>query len=729
MEMRRMAVAAMAIILGSSQIGTFGQGTGNNALEKRVFKLKYQPSFVDNYSYKVFYLSDGKVYNIRNFALSEKLKNAQQVAVQPGGATCAVLVKQGESSFKKTFANLKNKGIAAIKGNEAAPEKGGKVKSWVDIYDADAINASMGKIEDVANEMMCICFSHDGKSLAVGFSSSEVRFYDTKQFQPYTSVSTGVVPQLVALSENNYFAAVSDGTTVEVWNLQSKDLRTSLQLEAPVSALAFSADNTMMAVLTTDGKAAVYETRGFSPRYTLDNMGTGVSCYFHPDNKYLGIVADPNTIVLQNVRNASDKFEIKSYNGGVTNIRFVRDLNDPEKCFLLYPSGTGVIMQALAGLQPNRGQQLTESVNAKMNEWMKMMDGESMEDYRIRVNDETRAKQQLAFEREIATEMAGDMISAQTVTLGNYNAQKSLLALEFDGMPSIALDIPKEEIASFGNASNLSFSNTVYGVNESDQFEVIYTEVLNAETGKRYVYDNLDRKSVTAMSVEEGFVPLELVQQSSMEEMKLKDIRKQVVETAKKENKISDRTHINVNTEVLSDVDASGKNIMNYKVSYGYEVEKEFVAKEDFPAGKYKTQESNAAISMLKIVETAFATDFAQYIKPGKRIRIKVTGTADAAPIVSRIAYDGSYGDFANELIYKNGQLANISVSKASGITQNDQLAFLRAMGVKNYIDSKVTALRDMICDYQYNIELSDKKGGEFRRISVEFLFMDAFEK
>lgn len=728
MEMKKMALAALAIILGGSDFLASAQIT-NNALEKRVFKVKYQPSFIDNYSYKVFYLSEGKVYNLRDIAISEKLKNVNQIAVQPGGAACAVLVKRGDSSLKKTFSMLKNKGLSTLKGKEVTEEKPGKVQSWIDIFDADAVNSKVGKIEDANNEMISICYSPDGKSLATGFSSNEVRFYDTKQYQPYTSVTVGVLPMLITLSENNYFAAVSDGSTVEVWNLQSKDLRTSLQLTASATALTFSADNTMMAVLTSDGIATVYETRSFSPRYKLENMGSGISCYFHPDNKYLGVVTDANTIILQNVRNASDKFEIKSYNGGVTDIRFVQDIKDPEKSYLLYPSGNGVIMQALAGLQPNRSQQLTESVNARMNEWMKMMDGESMEDYRIRVNDETRAKQQLAFEREIATEMAGDMISAQTITLGNYNAQKNLLALEFDGMPSIALDIPKDEVASFGNASNLAFSNTVYGVNENDQFEVIYTEVLNKETGKRYVYDNLDRKSVTAMTVDEGFVPLELVQQSSMEEMKLKDIRKQVVETAKKENKISDRTHINVNTEVLSDVDASGKSIMNYKVSYGYEVEKDFVAKEDFPSGKYKTQESNAAISMLKIVEKAFSTDFAQYIKPGKRIRIKVTGTADAAPIVKRIAYDGCYGDFANELIYKNGQLANISVSKASGIAENDQLAFLRAMGVKNYIDSKVTSLKDMICDYQYNIELSDKKGGEYRRISVEFLFMDAFEK
>lgn len=719
-------MALLALSLGGASLCGYAQNEGS--LEKRVFKLKYQPSFVDNYSYKVFYLSDGKVYNLLNFALAEKLKNASRVAVQPGGGVCAVLVRQGDTSFSKTFNKLKNKGLSTLKGTKAEAPAADKIQTWIDVYNADAINTSVAKIAD-GTDMKSICFSPDGKSLAVGMEANEVRFYDTKQFQPFTSIRAGIDPQTVALSENNYFAAVTDGTQVEIWNLESKDLRSSLQPTAAVTSLSFSADNTMLAVLTADGVATVYDTRTFAPKYTLEGLGNAVSCYFHPGGKYLGVVTDANTILLQNVRNAADKVEIKSYNGGVSNIRFVQDLKDSEKTFLLYPSGNGMVLQALSGLQPNRGQQLTETVTAKMNEWMKMMDGESMDEYRIRVNDETRAKQQLAFEREVATEMAGDMIAAQTITLGNYNAQKNLLALEFDGMPSIALDIPKDEIASFSNASNLSFTNTVYGVNENDQFEVIYTEVLNTQTGKTYVYDNLDRKSVTAMSVDEGFVPLELVQQSSMEEMKLKDIRKQVVETAKKENKISDRTHINVNTEVQSDVDASGKNIMNYKVSYGYEVEKDFVAKEDFPSGRYKTAESNAAISMLKIVEQAFATDFAQYIKPGKRIRIKVTGSADAAPIVSRIAYDGSYGDFANELIYKNEQLANISVSKASGITENDQLAFLRAMGVRHYIDGKITALKDMVCDYQYNIELSDKTGGEYRRISVEFLFIDAFEK
>ncbi len=697
--MKRVFTAVLAVCIGGLSVGTVAQP--DNSLEKRVFKLKYQPSFVDNYSYKVFYVSNGKVYNLMNFALAERLKNASQMACQPGGATCAVLVRQGESELKKKFKQLKNKG--------AVQES--KVQSWIEVYDAESTNKTVATVKD-GTDMLSICYSPDGKSLAVGTSTGEIKFYDTKQYQPYVSLTAGIAPGMLALSENNYYAAVASGTGVEVWNLESKTLRTSLQAAAEITSIAFSGDNSMLAVLSSDGNVNVYETRGFTLRYSFSGLGSGVSCYFHPDNKYLGVVTDANTIVLQNILNTSDRVEVKSLNGGVTNVRFVRDIKDDRKSFMLYPSGMGVVLQALSGLSANNLQALTTSVNERMNEWMKMMDGESMDDYRIRVNDETRAKQQLAFEREVATEMAGDMIAAQTVKLGNYNSQKSLLAVEFDGMPSIALDIPKNEVASFGNGADLSFSNTVYGVNENDQFEVIYTEVLNAKTGKKYVYDNLDRKSVTAMSVDEGFVPLDLVQQSSMEE-----------------NKITDKTQINVNTEVLSDVDAAGNRIMNYKVSYGYEVKKEYTAREDFPSGRYKTTESNAAMSMLKIVKQAFATDFAQYIKPGKRIRIKVTGSADAAPILGKIAYDGSYGDFANELIYKNGQLANITVSKASGVTENDQLAFLRAVGVKSYIDNNLTALKDMICDYQYNIELSDKTGGEFRRINVEFLFMDAFDK
>ena len=669
----------------------------------KTFPQELTPELFDNNSYFVLYISDGRVYNIRNFEIDKELNYARNISIQPGSGDCAVISK------KKSGAQLKS---------DKVPSAVYVLKSGHKVFE----RFMKDKVE-----MLSIAYTPNGKRLAVGSANNSVKFYDSKKYELLTTFTTGIKPILLTLSANDYFAAVTDGKSIEVWNVMDMNLRKKLQPAADVNSISFSNDNSMMAVLTSDGTVTIYDTKNFNEMNTINGLGSGLFCRFHPENKYLGVTTDHNTILMINLKDPEDKVEFKGT--GLNNFRYCSDYSDPNVQYLLFTSGNEVVYASLASLKDNLGQMMLEKVNSKMNEWMKKRDDESMDEYRIRVNDETRAKQMLDFEHEFATDMAGDIINKQNVKFGNYNTNSGMLAVDFDGLPSIMLDIPREEIASFGEASDLAFTNTVYAINDKDEFEVIYTEVLNKQTGKKYVYDNLDRKSVTAMTLDEGFVPLELIQQSNMEEMILKDIKEKVMEKAKLENKITDHTHINVNTEVVNDVDANGKNILNYKVGYNYEVEQEYVSKDDFASGRYKTAESNAAMSMLKIVEEAFSSDFAQYIKAGKRIKIKVSGSADAAPIHGMIPYDGCYGEYENELCYKNGQLSKISVSKASGITENEQLAFLRASGVKDYIANNITALKDMVTDYEYNIELSDKKGGEYRRISVEFLFFDAFEK
>ena len=670
----------------------------------REFTQKVTPELFDNESYFVLYISGGKVYNIRSFEVDPELNYARNITIQPGSQDCAVITK------KKAGAELKSD----------------KVPSAVYVKKSGAKVFNRFIKDNV--EILSLAYAPNGKRLAVGYANNSVNFYDSKKYELLTSFNPGVKPALLALSVNDYFAAVTDGKSIEVWNIMDMNLRKKLQPSAVVNSISFSNDNSMMAVLTADGTATIYDTKTFNEVNTIKGLGEGIFCKFHPENKYLGVTTNRNTIVMLNLKDSDDKVEIKGEDG-LNHFNYCSDYNDPNVLFLLYASGNDLVWEPLSSLKDNLGQMLLEKVNTKMNEWMKKRDDESMDEYRIRVNDETRAKQMLDFEHELATDMAGDIINRQNVKFGNYNTNSGLLAVDFDGLPSIMLDVPRDEIATIGAPSDLTFTNTVYAINDKDEFEVIYTEALNKQTGKKYVYDNLDRKSVTAMTLDEDFVPLELIQQSNMEEMILKDIKEKVMEKAKLENKITDHTHINVNTEVINDVDANGKKILNYKVGYNYEVEQDFVAKDDFASGRYKTSESNAAMSMLKIVEEAFSNDFAQYIKPGKRIKIKVSGSADAAPIHGTIPYDGCYGEYDNELCYKNGVLSKISVNKASGVTENEQLAFLRASGVKDYIANNITSLKDMVTDYEYNIELSDKKGGEYRRISVEFLFFDAFEK
>ncbi|MDE7467058.1 MAG: hypothetical protein K2M61_01730 [Muribaculaceae bacterium] len=129
---------------------------------------------------------------------------------------------------------------------------------------------------------------------------------------------------------------------------------------------------------------------------------------------------------------------------------------------------------------------------------------------------------------------------------------------------------------------------------------------------------------------------------------------------------------------------------------------------------------------MLQIVKEAFEGDFAKYLKTGKKLKTGIYGTADATPIIRTIPYDGSYGDFIDEPVRQNGQLSTITVTAKDGVKENPQLAFLRAVGVQNYLTDNIARLNEMKPEFDYNIDVSQDRGSEFRRITVIFTFVDA---
>ena len=108
-------------------------------------------------------------------------------------------------------------------------------------------------------------------------------------------------------------------------------------------------------------------------------------------------------------------------------------------------------------------------------------------------------------------------------------------------------------------------------------------------------------------------------------------------------------------------------------------------------------------------------------------MKIQITGMADALPFSRTVAYDGCYGDFEQEPVHKNGELSNITVTKSTGIGENDQLAYLRAMGVKDFIVKNIPSLSNMKTSFDTSIDVSKKSGSQYRRIGVQFTFMDAF--
>lgn len=703
-----------------SVILSFGGSAMAQVTERLVIPSKKDITNFSNTTFCIAFMAEEQVWAFRDVKIAE-LNDIDETVFNPTGSSIAI--RQGKKEItiysfrerdKKMF-ELKEK-RKGLKDRENLPfiltgEKGEKLMKA----------ASKGDIIPLA-----MCYAPDARHFIVSNSLGEIIIYDTKEYIPQAYIQSDVASTLLTMSSNNYFIAAAAEKKLDIWNFPTKALRKSIMMSGKITGFDFSADAAYLAVTTDNKRLTVFDTRTWEEFTTFNYEGNEIaSPSFHPEGKYVSVVVDKKNIVIHNLRNGKIEQTLTAPDI-VSKSTFIIDKQKSD-IFMLSNRRNSMVFWDANGLNPFYGKVLEESVMKKMNEWIKMGEGESMEEYGIRVNDETRLKQQQLFAQEVATELAGDRLSMEDPFIGDYDTESGMLNIGFKSMPSISLEVPEDEVANLKDSKNLKFENTIYVLNDADEFEIAYMEVRDEISNKVYIFDNIGRLKMLAME-EEDFVPLEIMQQISQEEVQLKEIKEQVVAENKEEQLISDNTQIDVKAEVVPSVDANGNKILNYKVGYQYEViNKAFSANEDFPSGGYNIEKSNAAMSLMKIIKNAFEGDFSKYLSEGKQVKVIITGSADASPIRGRIAYNGQYGDFINEPYYKDGNLDNITVTKASGITSNEQLALMRAAGVKEYLEKSVDTLGNTQNEYEYHVEVAKERGGEFRKINVEFIIIDAF--
>lgn len=658
------------------------------------FKTGFNPVEMLVYSNAFYPLNHKRLATPRGEVLFEvgKKDSIADMAISPAGNTFIAVYKSKNKSVAEVWA-LEN--AAPSKKFEANNKKSG--------------NPTAGTYTPDARTILL--------ATSTGIHQIEPRkFAETGAFD----IPFGVTSMTV--SPNGYFLAVSGGSKCAVYNLEEKKLRKEWDFGARVTDMVFNVESSQLAVLTDDGVASIYDTRTMLIKKTIDGLGQGIACDYNFDGKYLAVVVDPSQIVLVNLLN-DERETYDVADGFMTDLRFIPDSR--RNTLMTYTTLNAVQARRMEHLAPYYGKLIADQVNERMNEWMKMLPGETLEEYQARVNEQSRAAQMRLFESEISTQFAGDQLSMAEVSLGKYNRTNGMLQVDFSTMPSILLPVPEENITAFTDAGDLSFTDVRYGVLPDDNFEIIYAKVLNRNNGETYVYDNIDRMPLSFMEGDDNVVSLEIIQQQMMEEKKLQEIRQQVVERSKQQNIISDHTHITVDSRVVPDFDANGERILNYLVKFTYEVDPEFSAEEDFLPGKYHVEESGAATSMLAIVKEAFEGDFAQYLKDGKKVKINISGTADSSPIIRGIPYDGSFGEIVDEPVWQNGELSSMTITDKA--MQNEQLALLRALGVRKYLNDNVRDMARMNTDYRYEVNVAQDKGGQFRRITTEFTFIDAF--
>ena len=633
-----------------------------HASENRVIKQQIQPEGFDNNSFGVFFYNQRDIYAIR-----------------------------GNNLFKGDFItdlkiNPSYTSLATLEHNK----KGAKRVAIYDINPNHRLSDSPLKVIKLKEaQTTAMAYSADAKQLAVGANSQ-------------------IVPGKMAYSDNNYFLAIAEGKSLEIWNLERETIRKTLQLDSDIKDFIFSNSSSNLLVMTKDAKLYVYDTKTFEVISTIENLEQALACYPNESGKYVAVLNSDKRISVINILDPTERHIIENPIGGITGIRIVHH-NLSDNSYIIYNTYNSITYQHLKGLTPYYNKMMTTMLNEKLNQWMKQLPGESMEDYQLRVNEASRMEQARLIEREIATQMATGLLEEAEVEIGDYNMSTNSVALKFNNMPGIFLPVPTNELNDFTDGSKLEFRHAKYALNPDDKFELVYAEVYNPVNGKTYIFDNLNRQSLGKMSEDDNFVPLEIIQKSNMEETALVGIKEDVISLAQQNNVISDKTHISVKTEAVNAVNADGEKIVNYNVDFTYEVEEEFSARDDFKSGHYHTEESAAAMLMLNIMTKAFENDFAKYIVKGKRVKIKIKGTADASPV------------------YKNNELNNITLNQKEGIADNEQLAFARAIGVQNYIEKEISAFGDMTRDYEYHIEVAKESGSQFRRISVQYTFIDAF--
>ena len=690
--------------------------------EKRNFASQKEITSFDNTTFCTAFLSNGELLALRDIPIAD-IRKIDKILFNPTGSSLALI--RGDNPICIYSFRERNRRLFELKDKRKDLKKRTNLPFFMEGETGEKLmkEASKGHIVPLA-----MCYAANARSFIASNSLGEIIVYDTREYLPQAYLQGEAPATTLAMSSNNYFIAAGTGKNIDVWNFNTRQLRTSLPMQANVRDLTFSADASLLAVVTDDNRLILLDTRNWEQTESYDNIGGKLTApSFHPEGKYISVVKDGNAIVIINLKNGVVEQTLEEAAGGVTASRFFKD-NQTSETFMLSNRPNSIIFWDANELNPFYGKLINQEVDARMNEWVKMMEGETMEEYAIRVNDETRLKQQQLFAQEAATRLAGDRIAIDNPFVGEYDATNNVLNIGFNTMPSITLGMSAEEAGDFKDAKNLTFSNAVYVLNEKDEFELAYVEVRNETTNKVYIYDNIGRTKLTALEDDENFVPLEILQQAIQEEIQLKEIKEAVVEENKQEKLITENTQINVNTEVQPGVDADGNKILNYKVGYEYEViNKEFSAKEDFPSGGYRIERSNAALSLMRIIKNAFEGQFAKYLAEGKQVKIIITGSADASPIRGTIAYSGEYGEYTDEPYYKNGNLDNITVTKASGITTNEQLALMRAAGVKDYVEKNVETLKNTQNEYEFHVEVAKERGGEFRKISVEFLITDAF--
>ncbi len=149
-----------------------------------------------------------------------------------------------------------------------------------------------------------------------------------------------------------------------------------------------------------------------------------------------------------------------------------------------------------------------------------------------------------------------------------------------------------------------------------------------------------------------------------------------------------------------------------------------------YHVGDYVLENSEFAFLTAQIVRKRIEEDLANRFENGCQVDIKVVATADKVP-VNNLKYAGEYGRQIQGTYVHNGRQISGTLSAGKALTGNSQLAYLRALGMKKYLEKETRLFKERNITPNYAIETITGRGtgAEYRRVKVIVTIRDYFVK
>ena len=193
--------------------------------------------------------------------------------------------------------------------------------------------------------------------------------------------------------------------------------------------------------------------------------------------------------------------------------------------------------------------------------------------------------------------------------------------------------------------------------------------------------------------------------------------------------KLYDETYISVKLQMVDALKEDGTPELNlvYDISYNCKHLEGWT--DDYPLGRYDWDSSNSVRAVCNLTKAFVEREMSDLFGAGKRVSVKIFSTTDGTDLVGTIPYGGEYGNFRYMPVTFNGEQLRLSVDSGSGISNNCQLAYIRAQSVRHYLEQNVRNLQRTENDWQYVTRSFADTGAQYRRSSIELTVHDAFRE